>query len=104
MEAENDRRMGEKMRKVYSKDTNEELPMDGNSDFRADVQVDADGEGGVFLSMCWHEMRTLGSVAVRIFPEQVPVLIKAIQDVSKNVDKCPKDVDTEQPSKGQGWE
>lgn len=74
------------MRKVYSGDTNKEMPMDGR--FKTDVQIDADGEGGVFLSMCWHEMRTLGSAIARINPDRVPLLIKAIQDASEDVDNA----------------
>jgi hypothetical protein len=75
------------MRKVYSGDTGKELPMDGSSGFNTDVQIDADGEGGVFLSMCWHEMRTLGSCVARINPDKVPSLIKAIQDASEYIDE-----------------
>jgi hypothetical protein len=72
------------MRQVISNDTGKELKLDGS--MKTDVSIEADGEGGVFLSMCWHEMLTLGSAVARIKPDKVQGLIEAIQDASKDID------------------
>jgi hypothetical protein len=72
-----------KMRQVISNDTGKELKFD---DMRTDVSIDADGEGGVILGMCWHEILSLGSVAARIEPDKVQGFIEAIQKASKDID------------------
>jgi hypothetical protein len=72
------------MRQAISNDTGKELKMDGS--MKTDISIDADGEGGVFLGMCWHEMLTLGSIVARIEPDKVQGLIESIKKASKDVD------------------
>jgi hypothetical protein len=72
------------MRQVISNDTGKELKVDGS--MKTDVSIDADGEGGVFLGMCWHEILPLGSVVARIEPDKVQGLIESIQKASKDID------------------
>jgi hypothetical protein len=72
------------MRQVISNDTGKELKLDGS--MKTDVSVDADGEGGIFLGMRWHEMVNLGSVVTRIKPDEVKVLIEAIKKASEDID------------------
>jgi hypothetical protein len=72
------------MRQVISNDTGKELKIDGS--MKTDVSIYADGEGGVFLGMCWHELLILGSVVARIKPDKVQGLIESIQNASKDID------------------
>lgn len=71
------------MRQVISEDTGKEQKF-GN--MKTDVSIDADGEGGVFLGMCWHEVMPLGSVMARIEPDKVQGFIESIQKASKDKD------------------
>jgi hypothetical protein len=70
------------MRKAFSGDTGKEMDLN----MKTDVSIWADGEGGVFITMCWHEIKPMGSVVARIIPDKVPGLIKAIQEASEDVD------------------
>lgn len=72
------------MRKVYSNDTGEEVPMEAS--MKSDLELRADGEGGVFLMLCWHEIKPLGSVCVRIPPERIREFLKNIEACSKERD------------------
>jgi hypothetical protein len=72
------------MRQVISNDTGKELKVDGS--MKTDVSIYADGEGGIFLGMCWHEMLNLGSVVARIEPDKVQGFIESIQKSSKDID------------------
>lgn len=69
------------MRKMISNDTGKEcIPM------KADVSFIANGEGGAFISMCWHEIRELGSVCVNIPAEKINSVIKALQIAKTDID------------------
>jgi hypothetical protein len=72
------------MRQVISNDTGKELNMDGN--MKTDVSIDADGEGGIFLGIYWHEILTLGSVVARIKPDKVQGFIESIKTASEDID------------------
>jgi hypothetical protein len=72
------------MRQAISNDTDEVLEMDGS--MKTDIGIGADGEGGIFLTMCWHEMLTLGSIVARIEPDKVQGFIESIKKASKDVD------------------
>jgi hypothetical protein len=71
------------MRQLISNDTGKASTMELNTD----INIHADGDGGVFLDVCWHEKKELGSVAVHLTADKAQELIDTIQLKCKDVDK-----------------
>jgi hypothetical protein len=71
------------MRQLISNNTNKPPTIQTESD----VEILPDGEGGIYLSLCWHKMIEVGSMAAHIPSHRISELLNYINLATEDKDQ-----------------